>query len=600
MTNHYDPHTIYEQLLSELNNKMEVLLKKKNLLGWFRLFSLIVALVSIFVLWTYGAAIIVTVFVILFGVFLYCVSVDLKNNEKLDTQTRLIAVNQKELSILQHHYTEEPDGSSFTPTTHEYANDLDIFGRASLYQYINRSTSEQGNQLIANWLLSPSPVNIILKRQEACKELINELTWRQQLQVCGISHPITIATEQKITNWLLEENKFINKNKWRVTRYLFPVISLSALVCYIIGIMPSTLFYSAVFIFFITGLGISKLVMPAYLKLNKITSELDTLSGSIAIIETASFKSGLLNEIKKKLVNDPLKASSTIQKLKKILDRLDYRLNPLVFIPLNTFFLWDLQQVMQLEKWKSVNQQNISGWFLALAEMESISTLSTLAFNHPKWCYPEIKMEEGIFIGEDLGHPLIPEPKRVDNSVTTINKSRLSLITGSNMAGKSTFLRCVGVNIVLAMMGAPCCATYLLLSPTKVLSSMRVNDNLEENTSTFYAELKKLKEVIEGVNKNERVFLLLDEILRGTNSGDRHLGSIALIKQLARHHATGLIATHDLELAKLADEFPDHIHNYHFDVQVNNDELYFDYKLKEGVCKSLNASILMKKIGIEL
>jgi DNA mismatch repair ATPase MutS len=168
------------------------------------------------------------------------------------------------------------------------------------------------------------------------------------------------------------------------------------------------------------------------------------------------------------------------------------------------------------------------------------------------------------------------------------------------MAGKSTFLRSVGVNIVLAMTGSPVCAGTFTVSNMKVISSMRVNDNLEENTSTFYAELKKLKEVIEAVNRNEKVFLLLDEILRGTNSADRHTGSKALIKQLIHHNAVGLIATHDLELAKLADEFPLKLHNYHFDVQVAGDELYFDYKLKKGVCTSMNASLLMKKIGIEL
>ena len=176
----------------------------------------------------------------------------------------------------------------------------------------------------------------------------------------------------------------------------------------------------------------------------------------------------------------------------------------------------------------------------------------------------------------------------------------MNLITGSNMAGKSTFLRSVGVNIVLAMMGSSVVAKSLMLSPLKVLSSMRVSDNLEESTSTFYAELKKLKEVIDAVYNNEKVFLLLDEILRGTNSADRHTGSRALIKQLILHNAAGLIATHDLELTKLADEFPDNIHNYHFDVQMENDELYFDYKLKRGICHSMNASLLMKKIGIEI
>ena len=174
------------------------------------------------------------------------------------------------------------------------------------------------------------------------------------------------------------------------------------------------------------------------------------------------------------------------------------------------------------------------------------------------------------------------------------------LITGSNMAGKSTYLRSLGINVVLAMAGAPVCAESFTLSPVQIISSMRISDNLEESTSTFYAELKKLKTVIDLVNEGAKVFILLDEILRGTNSLDRHTGSVALLKQLIKKHAAGIIATHDVELAQLKETFPHNILNYHFDAQVSNDELYFDYKLKTGVCESLNASILMKKIGIEL
>lgn len=202
--------------------------------------------------------------------------------------------------------------------------------------------------------------------------------------------------------------------------------------------------------------------------------------------------------------------------------------------------------------------------------------------------------------GTEVGHPLIPAGKRVNNPIKIQDSGELMLVTGSNMAGKSTYLRSIGINTILAMAGAPVCAAYFCLSPVQIVSSMRIADNLEESTSTFYAELKKLKIIIGKVNSNENVFILLDEILRGTNSFDRHTGSVALVKQLIKHQAAGIIATHDVELAELKKDHPSGILNYHFDVQVNNEELYFDYKLKEGICNSLNASILMKKIGIEL
>jgi DNA mismatch repair ATPase MutS len=267
---------------------------------------------------------------------------------------------------------------------------------------------------------------------------------------------------------------------------------------------------------------------------------------------------------------------------------------------LNILLLWDLQQILQLEKWKHKNDQELSLWYDAMARFEVLSSLGTLTFNHPEWCFPVLNTMQPEFTAVQLGHPLIKPEKSISNDFSTIGKGKINIITGSNMAGKSTFLRSVGVNMILATMGAPVCATKMTVSPLKVMTSMRIKDNLEENTSTFYAELKKLKTIIEAVNSRQPVFILLDEILRGTNSLDRHTGSMALIRQLLHHNAIGIVATHDLELAGMIKEFPDGIHNYYFDAALDGEELYFDYTLKHGVCQNLNASILMKKIGIEL
>ncbi len=256
---------------------------------------------------------------------------------------------------------------------------------------------------------------------------------------------------------------------------------------------------------------------------------------------------------------------------------------------------------LSLNKWKERNKKSVPHWFDAIATFETLNSLATLHFNQPEWCLPQLNSEHFLFGAKELGHPLIKKEQRVNSDFQLGGKGKLALITGSNMAGKSTFLRSLGVNTILANMGAPVCAKELDLSPAQLICSMRIADNLAENTSTFYAELKKLKTIIEAVNRHERVFILLDEILRGTNSLDRHIGSKALIRQLIKNDAIAVIATHDVELTKLAAEFSDAIDNYHFDVQVaTGDELYFDYKLKEGVCTSLNASILMRKIGIEL
>jgi DNA mismatch repair ATPase MutS len=335
--------------------------------------------------------------------------------------------------------------------------------------------------------------------------------------------------------------------------------------------------------------------------LSGITDEVGTVQKIVQWIEVKQFKSPLLNDIKGLVKTDDGDAYHQIKKLKEILNRFDLRLNVFVFIFLNSFLLWDVWQMMSLNKWKEKNRVGAKNWFQMIAQFEVMNSLATLHFNKPNWSLPKFNSQYFTFKGMEVGHPLIKEGQRVDNSFELNGIGKIALITGSNMAGKSTFLRSLGANTILAQMGAPVCAAYMELSTVNLISSMRIADNLAENTSTFYAELKKLQTVIEAVNRHEPVFILLDEILRGTNSLDRHIGSKALIRQLIKEKAIAVIATHDVELAKLSEEYSDAVENYHFDVQVaKDDELFFDYKLKEGVCTSLNASILMRKIGIEL
>ena len=602
MTN---PLDIYQQQIAKHKAELKKLEKRGVLFAWLRFLSIALAFISVWWSWKNGTYTFLPVAVVFIALFLIILAKHLANNMAIENLKRLIGISEIEMEILHHHFTHLPDGSPYKPEHHEYANDLDIFGRASLFQYINRCTSEQGIKLFAGWFLDPASSEIILERQQAVKELSQKLEWRQQLQSYGIAHSINIDTEKKIESWLQEDFQFMNKTHWKLLRFILPVISFTLLILHLIDIIPSGIFYPSIFLMLAISFGISKMITPSFTKLNKVAPQLETLSDSVSWIEKGDFKSKLLLVLRSKYIDGTVLSSQTIKKLKKILDNTDLRLNPLVFIPLNTFLFWDLQQVLILENWKKENKEHIGDWFHSLAEIESLSSLGTLSFNHPGWAYPIISKEHGTVIADSLGHPLIPHEQLVTNSFSTNEAGGLNLITGSNMAGKSTFLRSVGVNIVLAMMGSPVCANSFTVSNMKVISSMRVSDNLEENTSTFYAELKKLKEVIEAVYRNEKVFLLLDEILRGTNSADRHTGSKALIKQLIQHNAVGLIATHDLELAKLADDpiaigFPSKLHNYHFDVQVAGDELYFDYKLKRGICTSMNASLLMKKIGIEL
>jgi DNA mismatch repair ATPase MutS len=352
--------------------------------------------------------------------------------------------------------------------------------------------------------------------------------------------------------------------------------------------------------YFFIALNFSRKATKANLPLSGIVNEVETLYGLIFVIEDKTFHTPLMNRLQQSVKAKHQKAAVQIQKLKEVLNRFDLRLNWIAFIFLNSFLLWDVRQVRALNSWRSKNKLTLPKWYHLIAEVEVLNSLATLHFNKPDWAFPRYRNEHFTLEGYALGHPLLPHSKRISSDFTLKGTAKIALITGSNMAGKSTFLRSLGVNIILAQMGAPVCAESLVLSPVQLISSMRIADNLAENTSTFYAELKKLKTIIEAVNRKEPLFILLDEILRGTNSLDRHTGSKALLRQLIKEKAVAVIATHDVELALLQESFPQSIQNYHFDVQVEGEELYFDYKLKEGVCTNLNASILMKKIGLYL
>jgi len=590
----------YQERINLLNDQLRKLKRNRNMVGLARLIVLLSAFSGAWLAYPHGLNWTIGVFVVIMAVFLRLVARSADLQQEIHIVENMLSINKEELEIAAHRYTDRRDGAGHLPPNHSYAHDLDIFGRASLFQYIHRTTSEQGDQLLADWLLKPATTEEIRKRQESVKELAPQIAWRQELQARGMLNRVTIATEEKIRAFVSSDHSPFTRKTWRLIRVLIPVIMISLLVLNILGIVHNALFYGMVFIAFLFSGYISKRIMAEYLRLNRITGEMESLTSMFAHIEGLSIQSAYLKKRQHALYHGTVPASGAIRKFRKILDRMDLRLNPLVFIPLNTFLLWDLQQIFALEKWKTVYKIKINEWFATLAAFEAIQSFAALHTNQPGWCFPEIRPEHGVFSAKGLGHPLIPGGKRVPNDFETLNVPQLSLITGSNMAGKSTFLRSIGINNVLALAGAPVCAESLTLSNMRIMSSMRIADNLEESTSTFYAELKKLKTIIDAVKQKEKVFLLLDEILRGTNSLDRHTGSAALIQQLIRENAVTVMATHDLELAKLAEQYPTAIHNYHFDVQVEGTELYFDYRLKNGICTSLNASILMKKIGIDI
>ncbi len=575
--------------------------KRKDSISWLRFAIVLLLIAALYYLYPLSALYSGICAFLLGAVFIRLVILAVNNSTATGNYKRLLAINQQELQIAAGQYTGLPDGAAFLSATHPYANDLDIFGKASLYQYTNRTQSEQGNSCYADWLQQPADGVTILQRQEAVKELAPQFQWRQQLQAHGIEQPISIATEKKITDWIAEPDKFSNKTGWKLLRWIYPAVALCMVVLFLTDIISGVFFSAAWLIFFLFSGWISKAIAAQYMQLNKMVPEVSTLSNTAGWIEKITFNAGYLKAIQAHFTKGGLPSSVAIKQLKNILDNFDLNLNMLFMILVNPFILWNLQTIFRLEQWRADHKTKVPQWFMALAQMEAICTLAGIHFNHPIWAFPVIDAQQhGNLQTTGLAHPLIPEEKCVTNDFSSLGTARVALITGSNMAGKSTFLRSIGVNTVLAMTGSAVCAVTMKISVMRIISSMRVADNLQESTSTFYAELKKLQYIIENVNRHEKVFVLLDEILRGTNSLDRHTGSKALVKQLIKKEAVAVLATHDVELAQLQPTYPGNIHNYHFDAQIAGEELYFDYKLKEGICQSINASILMKKIGIEL
>ena len=284
-----------------------------------------------------------------------------------------------------------------------------------------------------------------------------------------------------------------------------------------------------------------------------------------------------------------------------LINKLSYSLIMIVGFVLNVFFLWALKQIIAIEDWKRNNQHSLEAAFDVIAEFEALISLASLHINYPEWSFPQIAGGAAYTLtAKNLAHPLINIKSRVANSYELTDAFKIDIITGSNMAGKSTFLRTIGINTVLALCGAPVCADEIRVSVIAVITYMRIKDSLNESTSTFKAELDRLQMLLKAVEGDQKVFFLIDEMLRGTNSVDKYLGSKAVIEQLIRKKAVGMVATHDLQIAELETKHPDYIRNFYFDIQVKDNEMLFDYKIKHGECKTFNASLLLKQIGIDV
>ncbi|WP_299366846.1 DNA mismatch repair protein MutS [Winogradskyella sp.] len=587
-----DPVTFYNEQRNIHNTEAKRIYKLMGVLSISRL--------SIFALTAFGIylsfgrwKIVLLIAAIGAIIFLYLLSryTDLKNKRAL--HKRLAKINDEELQIASGDFHNRADGSRFQNPKHAYSLDIDLFGRGSFFQFINRTTIKEGTDRLVQSLLANNIVDIEA-RQEAIKELSKSPEWRQHYT--GIAQGVEIEHQAKsIIKWLKDYTPFLSTTMYWLTS-AFSIASVTILVLGIIEVIPIK--YAGYWLLF--GLAIT----GRYLKrINEIAQNTEKAKDTfrqyallLEQIENHTFESKLLLEKQQKIQLDNLKASQIFSRFSKALDALDNRNNFISAIFGNGYLLWDIRQTYRIEQWIAKYADKVEDWFEVVTFFDAYNSFGNYAFNYQNYTYPKITNDKVTIEVKAIGHPLLNPKKRIDSDMV-LGQGQFFIVTGANMAGKSTFLRTVALHIVMANVGLPVCAKESSYKPIRLITSMRTTDSLTDDSSYFFSELTRLKFVVDTIENDKNYFVILDEILKGTNSTDKAIGSKKFVEKLVKLNATGIIATHDLSLTETEAELED-VKNYFFDAQIVNDELFFDYKLKQGVCQNMNASFLLKKMKI--
>ncbi|SEK66998.1 MutS domain V [Parapedobacter koreensis] len=597
-------YNAYQKNIADTNGRLAVLRKSINGNSLLRLATILCGGAALFMavqsewLW-----LVMALFFTIIVLFMGLVWRQSKLEARKAALEDFLAVNQNEIDVSNGLPNRYPHGELFADSHHPYVSDLDVFGPSSLFAMVNRCATQLANRLLGGWLSSPAGAITIGMRQQTVKELAGDRDWCQQFQAklwFNLQHRGDFKAQ--FDRFLNNEHVVFGNSLMRLYVKVAPW-----LMALLIGLALFEPVFSRIALFFALG---HFLVAIGYgRKINLIAGEvgkagrlLGAFAASFELIETRKWQSqlGQMSASALYAEGETKPVSIVFRELAVLIDRLDYRLNMLVGAVLNMVALWDLRQAFAILDWRKRYGVNMLNAFDSVAEIEALVSLATLSRNHPQWAFPEVvESKKPIVHAQALAHPLISPRVAVANDYSLENH-RVALITGSNMAGKSTFLRTVGINAVLALCGAPVCAKVMRLSSFHLVTYMRIADSLNESTSTFKAELNRIQLVLQTVKYQPNTFFLVDEMLRGTNSMDKYLGSKAIIKQLIADDGVGMVATHDLQLSKLAGEYPGVLANYHFDIQVKDAEMLFDYKLKSGECTIFNASLLLKGIGINI
>ena len=608
MKTYSDNVKMYDAKLLELS-------KLLNRISFLRLTIFVIS--SIILIYLFSSNLL-TPILIVFPLLIICFGAAVKYHNKtafLKKHTAFLkSINEFEILREECNLEEFDTGHTFINQNHPYTSDLDIFGQHSIFQLLNRTTTESGMILLSEWLSEPAPNNEIHDRQEAIKEIAPKLDWRQDFQASGMHFQNKKSDYKKLLDWVEAPVVLLKYRRiYIAVAIIFSILSLLGLY-YLFAKMYSMngfIYLSFLVVLFINYVIIRK-IKPIADDIVKTSQEnIDTLKGYRALInkiEIESFKSKKLKELQSILIKSNYSAFHEINRLCRLLEFSNQRGVKIKYVSIggnflyqliNSLLLLDIYMILGVEKWKSKNKAFLKLWAEVVSEFEVINSLAGFCYSNPSYTFPAITEKNNTVHFESLGHPLINSNKRVYNNFHSEGQGHVVLITGSNMGGKSTFLRTIGVNLVLALAGSPCCAKQGLVSNLKLYTSMRTLDNLKEGISSFYAELSRIEKMLKLIESSQNTFFLLDEMFKGTNSEDRHKGGFSLINQLSELKTSGIIATHDIELAKLSGN-KRLVTNYSFNSEIINDSMIFSYELHPGICNDFNASELMERSGIKI
>nr|WP_315184679.1 DNA mismatch repair protein [uncultured Flavobacterium sp.] len=579
----------YSEALYKIN-------KKYNSISVLRLLTIVFFLVSLYYYIKTSTVFFMVLAVLLLVLFIVLMRFHSRLLFQKKIKQALLAINENEIAYLNREKIPFENGAEFNDFHHPYAYDLDIFGDHSVFQNLNRTATFIGKKTLAKQLLTLLPNEEIVRNQQAIHELDEKLNWRQEFLALAKVSDDTKSGYETLLQW----NSFTGSPLTRVSvvfSFVLPLLFLVTFIAYVVTSNPA--FLSVISLLVVINLGF----LGLFLKRIQIeignASNIDKTIKQFGLlmqkIEEESFQSQKLKDLQQKLTFKKENASVHLKQLASLFGNMDSIGNFVTAILFNATFLFNVHVLKALLQWKKEHTEALENWLEVIGEFEMLNSLANFSHNNPSFVYPTLNTDFQIDFS-NLSHPLLNPATRIGIEVQFYPQSFM-ILTGSNMSGKSTFLRSLGINMVLAGMGSSVCANKANVHPLPVLVSMRLSDSLSDSESYFFAEIKRLKQIMEALEETP-AFVLLDEILRGTNSDDKRNGTIEVVKKVIAKKAIGAIATHDIEVCLTTNDYPNVLTNKCFEVEIHNEELHFDYKLRDGICQNRSATFLMKKMGV--